>query len=501
MKDYSIKYKAAKTPALFHGSKAFFRGLAGPVGSGKSVACCMDLFSQAGQQLPDDQGVRYARSVVIRNTLPQLESTTIKTWLDWFPEAVFGKFRAKPPYTHYIKINLPDGTKMDYEVVFLALDQEKDAAKLLSLEATNAWVNEAKEVSKTHIDYLTARVGRYPSRKSCPAGVEKWPTRYGVIADTNMPDDQSWWYDCAENDGWRRDPDTGLIIPLENIPEDQRWEFFTQPSGLSPEAENIENLPPGYYERIMSGKTQAWVNVYVKAQYDSVIIGKPVFMGVFNSKVHVAEKELETFKELKVHVGVDCSGRSPAAVFAQRMPTSMQLRAIGEFCCFDMGAPMFAKLLRVELNTRFPGMDLEIWGDPAGFVKSQNDERTYAEILKAEGINIRPSPVMRLKPRLEACNSLFMRNTIGGVPAVVISPACKMLVNGFNGGYKFKQIQASGEARYHEEPEKNKFSHVQDAYQYLVCGMGEFKTMLGRNANAGNSQQQAPAVDLAKWKV
>lgn len=501
MKDLRIKYNASATLQKFHASAAFFRGIGGPIGSGKSVGCCMDIFSQATQQMPDDLGIRYARSVVIRNTLPQLESTTIKTWLDWFPESVFGNFRAKPPYTHFIKIKLPDGTKMDYEVIFLALDQEKDAAKLLSLEVTNGWINEAKEVAKVHVDHLSGRVGRYPSRKAAPAGVTKWPTRYGIIADTNLPDDDSWWYDYAEQDGWRRDPETGLLIPIENIPLDQRWEFFRQPSGLSPEAENIENLPPGYYQRLMAGKPAAWINVYVKAQYDTVIEGKPVFQGYYNPELHEADK-LPSFKELKMYMGIDCSGRNPAAVFGQRMPTTNQIRAVHEFVCEDMGSELFAQLLKSEMNRMFPEYEFEIYGDPAGFVKGERDERTYAEVLKANGIMVRPSPVMRLKPRLEACRSLFMRNTTGGVPAVVLSKACKVLTAGMAGGYKFKKIQASGEARYGEEPEKNKFSHPQDAYQYMICGMGEYNKMLGRN-NGGSQKQHKPAANLssARWKV
>ena len=34
----------------------FFRGIRGPVGSGKSVACCVEVFRRALEQKPNDEG-------------------------------------------------------------------------------------------------------------------------------------------------------------------------------------------------------------------------------------------------------------------------------------------------------------------------------------------------------------------------------------------------------------------------------------------------------------
>ena len=71
---------------------SFFRGLRGPVGSGKSVSCCVEIFRRALQQEKGQDGKRRSRWAIIRNTNPQLRTTTIKTWLDWFPDAEWGKF-------------------------------------------------------------------------------------------------------------------------------------------------------------------------------------------------------------------------------------------------------------------------------------------------------------------------------------------------------------------------------------------------------------------------
>ena len=77
---------AGEVARAFHQSDAFVRGLMGPVGSSKSSACCLEMFTRACEQTAN-QGVRRSRWAVIRNTYPELKSTTIKTWEEWFPFA------------------------------------------------------------------------------------------------------------------------------------------------------------------------------------------------------------------------------------------------------------------------------------------------------------------------------------------------------------------------------------------------------------------------------
>ena len=84
----------------FMKDSSFFRGIRGPVGSGKSVACCVEVFRRALMQEKNSDGKRRSRWAVIRNTNPQLRTTTIKTWLDWFDENNWGAFNWSVPYTH-----------------------------------------------------------------------------------------------------------------------------------------------------------------------------------------------------------------------------------------------------------------------------------------------------------------------------------------------------------------------------------------------------------------
>ena len=76
----TFKYKPdGRVLKEFMRDDSFFRGLRGPVGSGKSVACCIEVIRRALLQKPSEDGKRKSRWAVIRNTNPQLKTTTIKT--------------------------------------------------------------------------------------------------------------------------------------------------------------------------------------------------------------------------------------------------------------------------------------------------------------------------------------------------------------------------------------------------------------------------------------
>jgi phage terminase large subunit len=53
---------------------------------------------------------------------------------------------------------------------------------------------------------------------------------------------------------------------FSKLGKDEGYEIFRQPGGRSPEAENVENLPDGYYRRLIAGKDQEWIRVYVDGE-------------------------------------------------------------------------------------------------------------------------------------------------------------------------------------------------------------------------------------------
>ena len=444
-----VVYRASPTLAALHESAAFYRGIRGPVGSGKSTGMCMEIMRRAHSQAPGPDGLRRTRFAVVRNTYRELRDTTLKTWFDWFPAEVFGAL-VEGAVAHRIRV-----ADVATEILFRALDKPQDVAKVLSLELTGAWVNEAREVPKGIVDALGDRVGRYPARKD---GGCTWR---GVIMDTNAPDEDHWWYRLAEEE------------------RPQGWKFFGQPGGLTEtapgvfaankQAENLANLEPDYYETRAAGKSVDHIRVYYCGRYGFVKEGKPVFPE-YRDEVHCAAKPLVAVAEWPLYVGLDF-GLTPAAVFAQRTPGG-QWRWLDEVVTEDMGAVRFAEVLGAKLRGEYGDFATEVFGDPSGDARAQTDERTVFDILNANGIAARPAPSNDPVIRREAVATALTR-MIDGEPGFAISPTAKVTRRGLGGGYCYRRVRVAGEERFHDKPDKNRFSHPVEAGEYAMLGAGE----------------------------
>ena len=451
----------------------FFRGIRGPVGSGKSVGCCVEIFRRALQQKPNKDGIRRSRWAIIRNTNPQLRTTTIKTWLDWFPEDEWGKFHWSVPYTHWVR-----QADLELEVLFLALDRPEDVKKLLSLELTGIWINEAREVPKSIIDACTMRVGRFPSMR------DGGPSWHGVIADTNAPEEDHWWPIMS---GEVPVPDH---VPLEQarmLVKPDNWSFFVQPAGMIAEkdengsvldyvpnkkAENTKNMLKTYYHNLIRGKTKSWIDVYVMNELGSIQEGKPVYPS-FVSETHIAKEEIPIADGVPLYIGIDF-GLTPAAVFGQKVRGRWLIQS--EIVAIDMGIVRFAELLRQEIATRFGNLDVHIYGDPAGDFRAQTDESTPFQILRGAGLRALPAPSNSVDLRLESV-SASLNKMVDGKPAFLVDRRCPSLIKGFEGGYSYRRMQVSGE-RFDDKPDKNMYSHIHDALQYLMLGAGEGRNLM-----------------------
>lgn len=440
----SIDYVASGTMTRFHTSDKFVRALMGPIGSGKSVACCIEMLIKSFAQLPNQQGVRKTRWVIVRNTYRELIDTTMQTFFDWFPKHRGVYLNKDMKFT--IKIPMPDKTLTQVEFLFRALDKPDDIKKLLSLEVTGGWINEAREIPKQIMDMLIGRLGRYPNKRE---GGASW---YGLIMDTNPPDSDHWWYKLFEIDA----PKT--------------YALFKQPGGNSKEAENIENLPKGYYTNMQEGKDKEWINVYVNGLYGFVQDGKPVFPE-YKDDVHSTDEAINIPDNALIYVGIDF-GLTPAAVFGFKSASGRWI-IFDELVTEDMGAKNFGRLLNEKIRHEYPDFDFEIYADPAGDQRAQTDETTPFMILQAEGINAWPTYTNDFIIRREAVAAPLSRMDFAGNTGFVIGPKAFMIRKAMAGGYKYKRMAVSGQAKFMDKPDKGRYSHVADALQYLMVGAGE----------------------------
>lgn len=450
---FSIAYDAPPTVARYMASHAKMRVIKGPQGSGKSSGSVMEILRRMQEQEPDFDGARRSRWLIVRNTMPQLKLTTIKTFLDWIPDGTLGVWR-ETEKTYRFRFN-----DVEAEAIFLALDTADDVAKLLSLESTGCYFNEFREISSEIYEGMTRRVGRYPSKKGGPG-----PTWYGIWADTNPPRVGSWHHRMMENLDENLDP-------LPERTDAWAWDVYHQPSGRSDEAENIENLPPGYYDT--EGLTPAYVTTMIDGEYGPSLDGLPVFAGTFSNAVHVSQESLLWVERAPMLAGLD-AGLTPAIVFAQELPSG-KVNVVGNVSLVKgetMGMERFLKdRVLPFMRANYPGLNpqqVTISADPACWQRGQANEVTVAEVISRFGFRVLRAPTNDLEPRISAVENLLQRR-VGHEVGLRVDKACRALINALEFGYIFKK-KKDGNAQ--DTPDKNEHSHIADAFQYLCLMLG-----------------------------
>lgn len=446
----------------------------GPVGSGKSVMCCWDIFRKSCLQKADPYtNTRKSRWLVLRSTYRELEKTSLKTWLDWFPQT---DMRMSAPISGVLRLPHPlnDGTIVQIELEFLAIDDEKALRNLKSLEVTGVWANEAGEIPWSYLSRAFERTGRYP-RADSDAGVKY--VNHGMIMDTNPPSDTSWWYKLAEIQ--KPDGMTFFRQPPAVLKRQHRGKTWYEPNdgreaGI-PTAENIENHNEGwdYYMRQTTDGDHARIKVFLMGEYGSTVSGTPVYPE-YNDMLHYRPDGLEVHWGLPLIMGTDF-GRTPSAVIGQ-LGVNGQIRLLEEVRSEDMGITQFTQELLKPLlvnKYRFYEMRMVNFGDPAGAMKGQTDERTCVDIMNENGIHTLPCPVPanNFTLRREAVASCLRRMS-DGEPGLIVNNLCPIVREGFNGRYYYKKAAVAdlGDERVISSPVKNLFSHPHDAVQYLVYG-------------------------------
>lgn len=452
----------------------------GPVGSSKSSACWMELFSRAREQKPDSRGLRRTRAAILRNTYPELKSTTIKTVLEWAP---FMQMKWDSPITGYIDQWLPDKTRMQMEVHFLALERPEEVDKLGSYELTFGWVNEVREVAKPVVDKLTERVGRFPKVQLNERDeVIHGPTWRGVVLDTNPPDDDHWYYKLAE----RADPE--LLAQTEQAERELRklgflkegeplFQFFKQPGGLilkpdgkyeaNPSAENVKHLDGGYayYFRQLAGKSKNWVKAQILGQYATVSTGRPVF-SEFNDDTHC--RPLVPNPQLPLIAGWDFGLNGMAVVIGQ-------LTKLGQLVVLDELTPQrsegldeFAEtVVKPYLAQHYPKYEIRSVGDPSGAYGSTNEAKSAFQILANCGFVLMPALTNDPMARIEAVRK-FLTGMVVGQPRFLIDPKAAKTRKALAGRYCFERVQIPNKEIYKDKPVKDEYSHPADALGYLA---------------------------------
>lgn len=452
-------------------SRTFIRAIMGPVGSGKTTLCLFDALDKAFSMPKAKDGHRYFAGVVIRDTYTNLWATAIKSWNKFFPQSM-GQWSGgmNRPAEHRLAIrDIRDNSIVHIIMRFTALSDGSVEDTLRGAEFTWAYVNEADRVVEDVLTYLVSRVGRYPDQMMM-GGKPFWS---GIILDVNPPDTDSWIY--------RRF--------VEEKADGDEHEFFIQPGGRDPRAENVANLTQGYYARQIAANAgkKWWIRRMVDGKFGYSRDGLPVY-DTFDDDLHVAREPLAAEPGLPLILGFDQGITQPAMAVMQYMPVG-QMRWIGEYLPGRMGASTFGQNCRAYLNANFPGAPIRAPAtcDPAGMsgeVREDAHVSWAAMVQKELGVVIQPAETNEFDPRFESLNQLFTYMPAPGVPGFLLSPACKHTRKGLNSHYRYRKKQGL-DNDFEPRPQKNLWANIIEAGQYAALDLFGRQGIIGGGVRDG----------------
>jgi hypothetical protein len=448
----------------------------------------------AQQEPSPEDGRRYTRFAIIRQSLKDAKATVLKDVRTWFGALADWKVSESTLYIEYGDVYS--------EWPFIPLDEPDDVKRLLSLQLTGAFINECIETDIGLLPDIAGRLGRYPNNE---LGACTWS---GIWADTNAPIMNTPWANFIENP------------PPE-------WQVFHQPGGHTLEAENLAHLNQtaetlllpeddprrieqgrGYYNRLLSVGTPDYIRRYVWSMFGRDPSGAAVFAESFSYDFHTVDHLEPVFSRLLL-VGQDF-GRNPWSLITQldHAGRLMVLEEVpgrgpgGE----NIGLEQHVKqnLIPALMQPRYMGRPIALVGDPSGIAKDNLFEINAFDLLKSMGLPAEPAPTNDIDPRIRAVEH-FLTGQIGGKPRIMIDRGrCPTLVAGMNGQYKYEiDTDKSGGLYMKTVPEKlHPWSDVCDDLQYvcLVTGnMAAYAWVLSQVTRRMQRRIHKPAPSALAW--
>jgi hypothetical protein len=502
--------------------------------TGKSTSASFDeVIYQPKRIKPAKDGIRYSKFAVVRNTIPMLKDTTIKTFLHWFPPAVFGVYK-ETQRNYLIKIE-----DMEIELVFRGLDEEKDVRNLLSLDLTGAWIEETREINNSVFKGVLGRTKRYPSHdiydKTDPRYYlkpgewvqwerRKWegfePEKYMHLIERNCltcakPFVRELGHKCPLAVGTVLARHLGVdcaefvskfspyitppqVMLTTNYPSREHWlyrDFVGNPiEGYAiyeqDQSENARNLDADYYINLEKDYADRpdLLQTLVRGDWGVTVRGRQVYPE-FDRRVHVSISPLLPERKRQILVGWDNTGISPA-ISLSYINEIGQWCVFKEFCFSQISIADATEVMIIWTDANLPdGCTYRNIGDPAGKNRGANMKsaadyisgkgRDYGRDIKIEdGIQTFKIRRESVAGRLGHVDIDDKGEIIGkkpkmindDAPAMLIDPSCIRIIDGMEGGYAFPEIGSSGV--FGTEPKKpNSYTDIQDSLQYVATIM------------------------------
>ncbi|WP_226019512.1 hypothetical protein [Novosphingobium sp. FKTRR1] len=479
-------------------SRAFIVGGMGPVGSGKTIGFSTKFqhhgARQRGTMNSAGQLVRKARYAMIRDTYPNLDRNTIPSWNKVVPRNI-GTFVNSAPRIHRFSFVLRrDGHILDtsakaidicqIEMEFRAIGNQTVEDALRGLEVTAALVNEADRTHPDILTFLAGRVGRY-SDLDPTLVVDPF-----IALDLNGCDDENWTHKVLVE----QHLDDDVLRAVQAVSAGRPLiEYFEQPPAIlegpefeggwmvNPAAENVENLPQGYYERQyafakMRGN-QTYIDRMLRSKYTPPLSGRSVFPEYIED-IHCAD--FAAIPGIPLLIFAD-QGLLGAVLICQLVKGQLRVleevaavfeTADDEIHVVQMGGETLGRQVRELLITKYAGYQIgDAVCDPAGAAgENAIDFRSWRQdFQKGLGHKVRKARVPRnaIQPRLKAVRAR-LNAPIGTQRALLVHRRCTITRRAFRTKYFYQRVgKGTGEGFYADVPKKVQgYSDVMDALQY-----------------------------------
>jgi len=486
----------------FAKSDAPLRFIMGPFGSGKTSVSINEHLTRA-IRMPffkevDEQGRHYRIYVglVVRDSYRGLYKTSIPSWWEWFPPD-WGDWSGGQdrPAKHIVEFEDGHGP-VRLIMHFAAIGEQNIETFFKGFASCGIQFEEADGFFPEVVDYAVGRVGRFPRQTDLlDKTVGAWRGAWGSL---NPTDFDHWIYkDFVEDidEPMSEKEKTFLAIFNKDVGLNVKRfrEFFKQPSGLSAQAENIQNLPKGYYEQMAAGAKPDFVRKNVHGDFGYSKSGQPVYANEFNDDIHFSKTKLEPVPGLPIDISFDAGGH-PSATFRQKMPNG-QRRYLREIVNEGggVGPSRFSDQINHVLETDFAGFRIgdDNFGDPSAWFggdeqasrREMSDVSFAQKVINLTGIRFRPAPSNEISMRTDAVREPLEQRIDNVIPAILF---CKSMVytrKGFNSKYCYKKDVKTGVI--HDGLKPNKlpgFSDVQDCIQYQELGDQGLKSVQAKGA-------------------
>jgi hypothetical protein len=373
--------------------------------------------------------------------------------------------------THDLVMRHASGTgRIELRVEFVSLGELRIEEALRSYETSYIFVDEVDTAAENTLSFCYQRTGRYP-RETVSINPKL------VWGSCNAPPEDNWIVrDFID------DPKPGHVL-------------YRQPSGLSPQAENLDILGPDYYRKL-AGVLPPFERKRFIENIPGLSRGAEAVYEEFDPDHHVAPARLDPIPGRPLIVGMDAGG-TPAAVVMQFAPNG-QLRILAELSTHAKdhgsitGPTRFGEVLALLLADRFRGFSPRGIADPSaafGVDKAAGEASWIDIVARTAGIPVVPAPTNAPTVRQEALR-IRMRPIDTRTPGMLVCPSCRLLKRAFISDYRW--VVTAG--RRTGQVLKNWASHLMEGAQYGALDGAAYHEVLARTDAARKRAAPSTAI-------